>query len=286
MALSETGEEVESVLRRLLPQRGYDLLNKPRSKGETGADIIEKKNNEDVFIECIGYQENPPLRSKQFYEGFFRTVSRLKDGAARCVLALPTGFNKGKKQRAKQYGEAWTRIGHAFPELEIWPVNVTENSYYECKWNDWPMSYVSNVLSTSLCNETSETFQYNEDCHLENCRENVKDIYYTLKKTVLNVKKTLLFNPNPRNYIGVRDKKQIAYIQPKKKELRLIVLIDEIEVQNILRSRHHKFLSHSKKVQKYWGGKDPNCSVHICDTVHWDEIQKIVEQLVKKYEQM
>jgi Holliday junction resolvase-like predicted endonuclease len=141
MALSVTGEQIESILRKLLPQRGYKLLNKPRTQGEIGADIIVKKNNEVVFIECIGFQKVAPLRSKQFYEIFFRAISRLKDRATKCVLALPMRFKRGMNQRAKHYGEAWKRIGDAFPELEIWFVDAIEEVCEEHKWNDWPCKY-------------------------------------------------------------------------------------------------------------------------------------------------
>jgi Holliday junction resolvase-like predicted endonuclease len=144
MALSVTGEKVESILRELLLQRGYELLNKPRTRGETGADIIAKRNNIVVFIECIGFQKVPPLRSKQFYEVFFRAISRLKNGAKKCVLALPVRFKNGMNQRAEHYGEAWKRIGDAFPELEIWFVDVVEGAFEEHKWNDWPYKFVSN----------------------------------------------------------------------------------------------------------------------------------------------
>ncbi len=142
MALSVTGEQVESILRKLLPQEGYKLLNKPRTQGETGADIIAKKNGMGIFIECIGFQKVPPLRSKQFYEVFFRAISRLKNGATRCILALPTRFKDGMNQRAEHYSEAWKRIGDAFPELEIWFVNITDEVYEEYKWNDWPCKSV------------------------------------------------------------------------------------------------------------------------------------------------
>jgi len=140
MALSVTGEQVESVLRKVLPQQGYKLKNAPRKKGETGADIIAEKYQVKLAIECIGFQEVPPLRSKQFYEAFFRTVSRLKDGAHRCVMALPARFGCGMNARAKHYGEAWRRIAEAFPELEIWLVDVRGKSYEAHKWNDWPTS--------------------------------------------------------------------------------------------------------------------------------------------------
>lgn len=137
MALSVTGDQVESVLRELLPEQGYELQNPPRECGETGADIIAQKGRVRVFIECIGFQDHPPTRSKQFYEAFFRAISRLKNGAHRCVMALPVRFGRGMDQRARQYGEAWKRIGDAFPELEVWLVNVDKNTYEEHKWNEW-----------------------------------------------------------------------------------------------------------------------------------------------------
>ena len=137
MALSVTGKQVESVLRKLLPQKGYEVQNPPRECGETGADIIARNGEERVFIECIGFQEHPPTRSKQFYEAFFRAISRLKDGANRCVMALPARFKRGMNARARQYGKAWKRIGDAFPELQFWFVEVEKNRYEMSKWNDW-----------------------------------------------------------------------------------------------------------------------------------------------------
>ena len=138
MALSVTGAQVEKVLRHLLSKNGYKLKNKPRKKGETGADIIAEKYGVNVAIECIGFQENPPVRSKQFYEAFFRAISRLSDGARQCVMALPKRFGNGMERRARHYGEAWKRIGEAFPELEIWLVDVEEKSFEIRLWSFWP----------------------------------------------------------------------------------------------------------------------------------------------------
>ena len=136
MALSVTGQEVESVLRKSLCQQGYEIQNPPRESGETGADIIAHKEGIHIFIECIGFQEHPPTRSKQFYEAFFRAISRLKEGAHRCVIAVPARFKRGMGARTKQYGKAWRRIGMAFPELEIWFVETEKNTHESHKWND------------------------------------------------------------------------------------------------------------------------------------------------------
>lgn len=274
MALSEKSEQVESVLRRLLSQRGYELLNKPRAHGETGADIIAKKGRVRVFIECIGFQENPPLRSKQFYECFFRAISRLKDGATRCVLALPTRFNKGRKRRAKQYGEAWKRIGNAFPELEIWSVNVTEEVCEEHKWNDWSIDPSDNVPSADAVSQCTE------ESHLKCCNKNVRDIYNKIKKSFLEIKGTIIFNP-VKSYIGVVDGENIAFVRLGKEKITMSVLLAEDEVKRILTSQHHEVARHP---ESYWHINKPNCDIKICDTKYFEEIEDLLQKVVLRNE--
>jgi len=203
----------------------------------------------------------------------------LKDGATRCVIALPVRFKRGMNQRANHYGEAWRRIGNAFPEIEIWFVNVKGNTYEEHEWKDWPVDSLGSALSRSLDKKTSEPSRCTEEFDLQGWSANVKDIVDKLKNTFLGIKNSLRFN-RTNIYTGVVDKKQIAYIQPKEKNVRLRVLMAESEVRDILRSGHHKVVGHSERTQRYWGGKNPNCSVEICDTEHWDEIQRLLTRLV------
>ena len=126
----------EKTLRSLLTREGYHL-SKTRLNGETGVDILATRSNRDIHVEVIGFKSSPPARSRDFMQSFFRAVSRIKDGASRCVIALPSRWKNGLPQRARQYGSAWRRIGRAFPELEIWLVDSAERTYSESKWNDW-----------------------------------------------------------------------------------------------------------------------------------------------------
>ena len=52
------------------------------------------------------------------------------------VIALPERFRRGLPQRVQQYGIAWQRIGTAFPELEIWFVDIENNKLEKTKWSD------------------------------------------------------------------------------------------------------------------------------------------------------
>lgn len=126
----------ENCLRELLKNEGYSL-SAPLSYGQTGVDILAEKTGEAFHIEVIGYKLSPPARSKDFYEVFFRAISRLKDGAEKCVLALPEPFGRGLAQRARHYAKAWLRIGYAFPELEIWLIDTERKSYKRTSWNQW-----------------------------------------------------------------------------------------------------------------------------------------------------
>ena len=127
----------EACLRQLLEKEGYKLTIPKRSNGQTGVDIIAENGSNRLYIEVIGFKSSPPKRSKDFYEVFFRAISRIKLGAKSCIIALPSEFSRGLPQRAKQYDIAWSRIGKAFPELQIWLVDVHTSSYRKTTWNEW-----------------------------------------------------------------------------------------------------------------------------------------------------
>lgn len=61
----------------------------------------------------------------------------LNKSATHCVIALPKLFERGLPQRAKHYGVACKRIGEAFPELEIWLIDVENKTYKKTEWNSW-----------------------------------------------------------------------------------------------------------------------------------------------------
>ena len=128
--------EAEQCLRDLLEEEGYDL-SYPLRNGETGVDIKATKGDDVWHIEVIGYKSSPPARSKDFYEVFFRAVSRLDDDATHCVIAIPEQARAGLPQRVQQYQTAWRRIAKAFPELEIWLVDVESKQYSRSTWGDW-----------------------------------------------------------------------------------------------------------------------------------------------------
>lgn len=132
-----TNPETENCLRELLKKEGYTLSD-VKAHGETGTDIIAVKNKKELHIEVIGYKKTGPARARDFYEVFFRAVSRLNyKNCKHCIIALPVNFKIGFPQRVKQHEIAWHRIANAFPELEIWLVDTINNRYIRTHWKDW-----------------------------------------------------------------------------------------------------------------------------------------------------
>jgi hypothetical protein len=104
-----TAEKVEEVIREHLRGEGYGVSTE-RLDGQNGTDIIATKGDQCLHIEAIAFKESPSGRAKDFYECFFRAVSRLQHNATHCVLALPSRFGLGLSQRARATGPAWLRI--------------------------------------------------------------------------------------------------------------------------------------------------------------------------------
>jgi predicted transport protein len=140
------------------------------------------------------------------------------------------------------------------------------------------------AVSPSPDKEVSDISQYTEKFHLQNRQPEIVEIYEELKKAFIATKATLRFSP-AKNYIGVVDTKRIAYIQLKRKNVHLILLMSEDEVGKIISADHHEVVSFSESRQRTWGGSEPSCAINIYDTGHLDEIQKLIQQLVKKYEE-
>ena len=126
--------DAESQLRMILAAESeWSVLNAPKRNGETGTDVLAVKDEILYFIEVIGYKSSGPARSKDFFEGFWRVISRLEKAtntgqaqehqAIKLVLAVPEKFKRGMEQRHFQYSTAWSRIARAFPELELWYIS-------------------------------------------------------------------------------------------------------------------------------------------------------------------
>ena len=136
MPSNPTNKQTETVLRAVLEAEGYALSDE-RPYGGTGTDVVASRGEERLHIEVIGFKSSPPARSSDFFQVFFRAVSRLNLNATTCVMALPARFEQGLPRRVSQYTVAWERIAKAFPELQIWLVDTDAGAIERTGWSDW-----------------------------------------------------------------------------------------------------------------------------------------------------
>jgi hypothetical protein len=137
-----TNAETETNLRAFLLSRGYTLSDPLTINGATGPDLIAERDGLKTYIEIIGYKPSGSARSRDFYEAFFRCVSRLRLGADHIVLACPCHFRNGLLERIRNLGDAWLRLGSAFPELELWFVYPRPTKLSAAAWNSWGNEYL------------------------------------------------------------------------------------------------------------------------------------------------
>lgn len=137
MSSTITKIETENCLRELLKQEGYKLSSKI-GLAKLGPDIKAAKNNENLYIEAIGFKESNIERVKDFYEAFFKAISRLNNkDCSHIIIAIPESLRKILPIRAKIYKVAWERIAKIFPELEIWLVDLENKKYQKTSWIYW-----------------------------------------------------------------------------------------------------------------------------------------------------
>jgi len=137
-------EEVLAWIRTHLGVTGETVIV---SNGRLGPDWTWLSHQVQYHFEAIAFSDRTangtPKRGKNqadFWKAFSQAISRLNPAsqwgvAHRVVIAVPWEFLAGWNSRVGQIGPAvWVRIGHAFPELEVWFASPTR--LRQLSWNE------------------------------------------------------------------------------------------------------------------------------------------------------
>jgi len=116
-----------------------------------------------------------------------------------------------------------------------------------------------------------------EEYHLEGVDPQVKEIYQTIKTSLLDFKPSLRFNPQ-KYYISIIDKKNFAYIYIRRKKMNLTMILPESVIRNSI--KHHRVESESEGVQKFYGGEC--ATIIIEDKSNLDEVIEVLKIPVSK----
>jgi len=215
------------------------------------------------------------IGSKEVYKFLKDTVDNSQN-----ILIIIDGTKSEFEEIMDTYTDTWGRM------VKVQILNHFRRNNNDILTIEPPIQNLvfEDAVSLPPDKDSPKLSQYTEEFHLQNRQPGLVEIYEKLKRAFLTANSAVRFNPT-KYYIGVIATKQIAFITLQKKRIRLVVLMPENEVRDTLPSGHHKVCTHSDSVQRFWGGNNPNCTVQIADTEHWDEIQEMLVRLVERYQE-
>jgi predicted transport protein len=111
--------------------------------------------------------------------------------------------------------------------------------------------------------------------HLLPVSETVRNIYTTIKDSLIEADSSVEFNPK-NHYISVRKKKNLAFFHIRKKAISLVVMNPEEDTRK--RIKHHVIKSLPASVQKFWNG--PSCTVVIENSTNLGEVMTLLKKLI------
>lgn len=131
-----------------------------------------------------------------------------------------------------------------------------------------------NDIEDAYINEELEQPIKDEDFHLTNTSENVKNIYNEIKNQMLSYNSNLIFNPQ-KYYISIKSDKNFAFIKVRKQKIKIVVNSPYNEVCKAIKQNFIQDLSES--VQKFYFHKENSCCAIIINNT--DNLQEVIELL-------
>lgn len=121
-----------------------------------------------------------------------------------------------------------------------------------------------------------EISKYSEEFHLDDAKQNIKEVYSRIKSIAKEIDNNLVFNAQ-KYYISIKDGKNIAYIRFRVKKIRFIVMMPEIEIRKYV--KNHPVAPLSAAVQSFYNG--PCAAVDLFNLDDIDEIEVLIRKMVE-----
>ncbi|MBS3123696.1 hypothetical protein J4437_03585 [Candidatus Woesearchaeota archaeon] len=114
---------------------------------------------------------------------------------------------------------------------------------------------------------------YTESFHTEDIAPNITLIYEKIKTAISNLDANIKINPQ-RYYISLRDNKNFAFINLRKKKMHLVIMLPYEKGTKLMKHYHPSILTSG--IQKFYNG--PCFSVTLIDEAYLDEIITTLEE--------
>ncbi len=122
-----------------------------------------------------------------------------------------------------------------------------------------------------------EIIKNTEDDHLNVVPENIRNIYNTIKTSLLEADSTLAFNPK-KHYISIRKDKNLAFLHLKRKLVDIVVMNPESDTRT--RIAKHRIKSLPSSVQKFWNGEC--CTIVVENSENLEEVLDLLKKVISK----
>ena len=131
------------------------------------------------------------------------------------------------------------------------------------------------ISDTAQADDEDTGVTYSEEFHLDGVSDSVKTIYSYIKGESLSTDESLIFNPQ-KYYISIKQKKNLAYLKIRKKKIRLIPLMREDAIAELV--KHYKITHLSEGVQAFYNS--PCAAIDIDTVENIDEIMEVLRILI------
>ena len=186
------------------------------------------------------------------------------------ILLIADGTFIEFQEITDTYTDTWVKL--------VKFIEICKYTYYDdCVYTIIPdfesIQYVETAIN--IPDTPTEGVMYTEELHLESVSDQTKDIYQRIKEITFEEDNSLYFNPQ-KYYISIRSTKNIAYIKIRKKKIRIIIMLPEEYLRNIVNTYTVSTLSQG--VQDFYNG--PCAAIDIDNLTNEPEIIKLIHELV------
>lgn len=132
-------------------------------------------------------------------------------------------------------------------------------------------------LNSKAINGKEVIVKSTEEDHLRDVSETVKEIFLHIKDELQKADSQLEFRVK-KHYISLRKNRNLAFLQPGKKRLSIVLANPEKNMQKQI--KHHKTLNLAESVKKFWNGNEYCFTVIIESMEHLSEITHLLKKII------
>ena len=228
--------------------------------------LIEKlfyfiKSNNDInksFTDLLKGQE------------LYKSIKDAIENNAKILLIIDD--NKLQIEEVQRiYSDTWDKL--VIPEiLSKYKKDETEVFILEPDFSEKEI-----IESKEIEKEPEKRINYTENYHLEGVESFIFSIYNKIKNKMKEIDPSMIFNPQ-KYYISIKKNKNFAYLDIKKKKIKIAVMLPYTRGQEII--KNHKLREFTEGIKKFYGG--PSFEVKIESEENLDEVFNLLEEAYKK----